>query len=222
MSDMTHNLIIFDMDGVLVDSEPVIEAAAIAGLKEYGVHAYPTDFIPFIGTGEDKYIGGVAEKYGVLYKLEMKDRVYQIYLEMATTKLKIYDGIHSLLNNLQKYGYKMALASSADRIKINANLQVAKISHDYFSTITSGEDVIQKKPSPEIYLYTSHQLKVPPSQCIVVEDAINGIRAAKLAGMKCLAVATSFSQAMLMGEKPDAVCENINTALSELLTLSKK
>ncbi len=61
--------IIFDMDGVLVNSEPVIEAAAIKGLKEYGLEAKAEDFIPFVGADEDAYIGGVAKKYGQAYKL---------------------------------------------------------------------------------------------------------------------------------------------------------
>lgn len=64
--------IIFDMDGVLVDSEPVIRMAAIRGLKEYGVFAKPEDFDPFVGAGEDRFVGGVSEKYGVPYVPEMK------------------------------------------------------------------------------------------------------------------------------------------------------
>lgn len=57
--------VIFDMDGVLVDTEPVINKAAILGLREYGLDAKPEDFVPFIGRGETKYIGGVAEIYGL-------------------------------------------------------------------------------------------------------------------------------------------------------------
>jgi cytidine deaminase len=77
------------MDGVLVDSEPVILAAAIACLTEYGLRVKPEDFVPYIGAGEDRFIGGVAEKYGLIYRKEMKERVYQIYQEIAPKKLKI-------------------------------------------------------------------------------------------------------------------------------------
>lgn len=204
--------ILFDMDGVLVDSEPVIEAAAIAGLMEYGVPAKPQDFTPFIGTGEDRYIGGVAEKYGVPYKLEMKARVYQIYLEIVPQKLKVFEGIIELLNKWQSEGVKMALASSADRIKIDANLRVAGINPSLFSAIISGEDVINKKPSPDIYLLAASRIVANPKDCIVIEDALNGIQAAKAAGMKCLAVATSFESEVLEKEGPDFICKRISDA----------
>lgn len=202
--------VLFDMDGVLVDSEPVILAAAMAGLAEYGVQAKPDDFMPFIGAGEDRFIGGVAEKYGLVYQTEMKTRVYRIYQEIVPLKLKVYDGVVVLLTSLQSQGLKNALASSADLVKITANLRVAKISEAFFATIVSGEDVVQKKPAPEIYLKAAQKIGIPAANCIVVEDALNGIKAAKAAGMKCIAVATSFTKEFLQREKPDFICSQIS------------
>ncbi|MGD8447111.1 MAG: hypothetical protein PVI94_26660 [Desulfobacterales bacterium] len=72
--------VIFDMDGVMTDSEHLINKAAIAGLREYGIQPEPSDFLPFTGMGEDHYIGGVARKYGLTYIPQMKARVYEIYL----------------------------------------------------------------------------------------------------------------------------------------------
>ena len=210
LKETSPNAVIFDMDGVLVDSEPVINAAAILGLAEYGVHAKPEDFIPFIGTGEDRYIGGVAEKYGVDYMPEMKARVYDKYLEIVADKLKVFDGTKGLLLNLRDDGIVMALASSADRIKIDANLRVAGIHPSYFSVIKSGEEVTEKKPSPEIYLTTAQKLGCLPKQCIVIEDALNGIQAAKAAGMKCIAIASTFEKCLLEKENPDFICDNIS------------
>jgi HAD superfamily hydrolase (TIGR01509 family) len=218
---MSHKIqaILFDMDGVLVDSEPVILAAAIAGLAEYGVHAKPEDFTPFIGTGEDRFIGGVAEKYGLVYQTEMKIRVYQIYQEIVPLKLKVYDGVVDLLTNLQRQGIKMALASSADLVKINANLKVAKIPKDFFNAIVSGEDVVQKKPAPEIYLKAAQKIGIQAANCIVVEDALNGITAAKAAGMRCIAVTTSFDRATLQKEKPDFICRQIGEVAAVTIRL---
>lgn len=198
--------VLFDMDGVLVDSEPVILAAAMATLAEYGIQAKPEDFAPFIGTGEDRFIGGVAEKYGLNYQMEMKARAYQIYQELAPDKLKVYEGVVELLANLQEQGIKTALASSADMVKITVNLGVAKIPKTAFSAIISGEDVVQKKPAPEIYLKAAQEIGIPAADCLVVEDAINGIKAAKAAGMKCVAVATSFAPEILQKENPDFIC----------------
>jgi len=201
--------VLFDMDGVLVDSEPVINAAAMAGLAEFGVHSMPEDFIPFIGTGEDRYIGGVAAKYGVPFRKEMKERVYRIYLDIVDEQIKTFDGVHELLATLKAKNIRFALASSADRIKIDANLRAAGIDQALFGAILSGEDVTNKKPSPDIYLLAAQKLGVPVTDCIVVEDALNGIQAAKAAGMRCVAVSTSFSADQLAKEHPDFICRDL-------------
>src|SRR5512142_109710 len=83
--------VIFDMDGVLTDSEPLINAAAIAMFKERGLAVQPADFLPFVGAGEDRYIGGVAEKYGFPLDLPAaKRRTYEIYLELVPTQLHAF------------------------------------------------------------------------------------------------------------------------------------
>jgi len=205
---MNYSLL-FDMDGVLVDSEPVINEAAILGLAEYGVHAVPEDFIPFIGTGEDRYIGGVSTKYGVPYQLEMKKRVYEIYLEIVDEKIKVFDGVLDLLLLLKEKSIKIALASSADKIKIVANLKAANIPTHLFQEIISGEDVVHKKPSPDIYLLAAQKIGADVSSCIVVEDALNGIQAAKAASMRCIAVSTSFTSEELACEDPNWICSSI-------------
>lgn len=207
--------VLFDMDGVLVDSEAVIEAAAIKGLKAYGVVAQSSDFTPFVGAGEDAYIGGVARKYGLDYKLEMKARVYELYTDMVDDHLKLYDGVNEVLESLKFKGYQLALASSADMIKIKANLRVAHIPAEVFATILGGDDVTHKKPSPEIYLLAAERLGLKPEDCVVIEDALNGIESAKAAGMKSIGIATSFSQEALKESGADHVC----TSIKEIIDL---
>ena len=82
--------VLFDMDGVLVDSEPIINAAAIRALAEFGIQAKPQDFEPFVGAGEDRYVGGVAELHGKTYLLEMKRRTYDWYLQLLPTLGKAF------------------------------------------------------------------------------------------------------------------------------------
>lgn len=211
--------VIFDMDGVLVDTEPVIEAAAITGLAEFGVTARPADFQPFIGAGEVKYIGGVAEKYGIPYQPEMKDRVYQIYLEIVAETLKVFPGIKDCLKQLQQAQLPLALASSADRIKIEANLRVAGIPEAQFSVILGAEDVSRRKPAPDIYLKAAERLEIRPDCCIVVEDAVNGIEAARAAGMHCVAVANTFSPEILAQAKPDKIYDNSRELFSAIIEM---
>jgi len=205
--------VIFDMDGVLVDSEPVITKAAILALREYGIHAKNEDFHPFTGMGEDRFIGGVAEKYGIDYQIEMKKRTYEIYVEIVNDEIGIYDGISELLISLRGKGIRTAVASSADELKVMANLPAAGIDTALFDIICSGEDVINKKPSPDIFLLAAKKLQVEPEYCIVVEDALSGISAALAAGMSCLAISTSFSKEALLNAGAKEVFANTKDIL---------
>lgn len=211
--------IIFDMDGVLVDSEPVINAAAIAGLKEFGVDAVPDDFIPFVGAGEDMYIGGVARKYGVEYRLIMKDRVYALYLDMVEDSLEVYEDTLPVIKKLMDSNYILAVASSADRIKVDANLSTAGISQSSFKVVISGEDVEHKKPSPDIYLLTAYKIGLAPSDCLVIEDAINGIEAAHKAGMEAVGLTTSFTKKEMQEAGADYICEDIGGLIDIIKTV---
>lgn len=207
--------IIFDNDGVLVDSEPVINTAAIRGLKEYGVTARPEDFLPFVGAGEDSYIGGVAEKYGLIYRTEMKERVQEIYYGLIEDRLKPHKGALELLGAVSRLPGQVALASSSDHEKIRASLHAAGIPVDAFDLIVSGEEVPHKKPSPDIYLETARRIGAEPADCVVIEDAVNGVMAAKAAGMVCVAVTNSFSREQLA----EAGADHVVCGLSEILSL---
>jgi len=189
--------IIFDMDGVLVDSEEFICEAAIKMFAERGVYVTPSDFIPFVGTGEDRYIGGVAEKYGLIFDTSMKARTYEIYSEIVKGRLSPLRGAAEFIAEAKAKGLKLAVASSADRIKVDVNLKEAGLSHDTFDVIVSGSDVIKKKPDPEIFLKAASRLGLKPDECLVVEDAVSGVKAAKAGGFRCLALTTSFTPEQL-------------------------
>ncbi len=202
--------ILFDMDGVLVNSEPVITEASILGLKEFGVQARWEDFHAFTGMGEDRFIGGVAELHGVPYRVEMKRRVYEIYLDIVKDKIEVYPGTLPTLTRLQGAGLRCALASAADLIKVRANLAAAGIAESLFAALVSGDDVPNKKPAPDVYLLAAQRCGVEPAHCVVVEDALSGIAAARAAGMRCVAVETSFPRERLLQAGADAVCKDIS------------
>jgi beta-phosphoglucomutase len=189
---MTIEAVIFDMDGVLVDSEPVITKAAMMALAEFGVSALEADFHPFTGTGEDRFIGGVAELHGVPYQLEMKKRTYEIYVDIVDAEIGVYPGIPELLAALSGMGIRTAVASSADAVKVRANLKAAGIGLSLFSAVCSGEDVVHKKPAPDIFLLAADKLGISPGKCLVVEDAVSGVKAAVAAGMRCVGISSSF------------------------------
>ncbi len=185
--------VIFDMDGVLTDSEPLICAAAMAMFREHGVVVQASDFHPFVGAGENRYIGGVAEKYGVALDIERaKARTYEHYLAMVPVRLEAFPGAVELVRQCLAAGLGCAVASSADRIKVEANLNKIDLPPAVWGAIVTAEDVQRRKPAPDIFLTAASRLGVRPEQCTVVEDAVNGIAAAKAAGMRCVAVTTTF------------------------------
>src|SRR5439155_21723442 len=116
--------VIFDMDGVLCDSEPFIAAAAIEMFRQsYGLRVTREDFGPFVGAGEDRFIGGVAEKYGVKLTIPRdKQRTYAVYLELIKGKLQPLPGAVSFIHDCRGRGLKIAVATSADRVKLEGNL----------------------------------------------------------------------------------------------------
>jgi HAD superfamily hydrolase (TIGR01509 family) len=203
--------VLFDMDGVLVDSEPIIRAAAIRALGEFGVTAREVDFEPFVGAGENRFVGGVAELHGVKFVPEIKHRTYDWYLKLLPSMGKAYPGGRELIERLTSRGIRCAVASSADCVKVQANLtQVLRIPPDCFATVVMGEDVKLLKPHPDIYLEAARRLGISPADCCVIEDAINGVQAAKAAAMRCVAVTTSFSVEELKEVGADVVRESIS------------
>ena len=200
--------VIFDMDGVLVDSEEVITKASILALQEWGINPCKNDFKQFTGMGENKFIGGVANKYGLEFSLDMKKRAYEIYIDIVDDEIKLYNGVKQLIEYLRNKNLKIALASSADLIKVKANLKAASIPLTYFDTLLCGDMVKNKKPAPDIFLKASYNLKISSEHCIVIEDALSGIIAAKAAKMKCIAVTTSFSNKQFIPLKPDYIINN--------------
>ena len=203
---------IFDMDGVLVDSEALINAAAIAMFREKGLVVQPDDFLPFVGAGEDRYIGGVAEHYDFPLDLPVaKRRTYEIYLDLVPSRLEAFTGVLDLVHACRSAGLLLAVASSADEIKVRANLEKIGLPMKFWDAVVKGEDVKNKKPAPDIFLSAAEKLGVKPAACVVVEDAVNGVQAAQAAGMRCIAVTHTFPADRL--HEADLIREKISDVL---------
>ena len=192
--------VIFDMDGVLVDSEPFIAEAAMRMFAERGLAVRPEDFRPFVGAGEDRYLGGVAERHGFALDLERdKARTYQLYDQMVRGRLGPLPGVHEFIAKCRARKLRLALATSADRVKLLVNLRELGLAPETFDALVDGLDVERKKPAPDIFRLAAERLGLPAGECLVVEDAVNGVAAAKAAGARCLALTTSFTRDQLAG-----------------------
>ncbi len=193
-SNFRIEAVLFDMDGVLVDSEEYIRRAAVLMFQEKGYQVAPEDFLPFTGMGEDRYLGGVAEKHSIPFDLEReKARTYAIYADLVRGKLEPLDGVHEFISTCLERGLKLAVASSADPVKVNINLDEIRLERSLFQAIVTGLDIKHKKPAPDIFLKAAELVGANPGRCLVVEDAISGVAAGKAAGARVLALTTSFS-----------------------------
>ena len=210
--------VLFDVDGVLVDSEEFIaEAAVIMFAELYGVTVAPAEFTPFVGTGETSYLGGVAAAHGLDLDVDKaKARTYELYLDVIRGRLHPVPGAVELVRELRVNGFRTAIATSADRVKLDANLREAGLLEEDFDAVLTGLDVVRKKPFPDIYLEAARRIGVAPAECLVIEDAIEGIRAGKEAGSTCVGISTSFDESRLKKAGATVVLPDLSGGLAAL------
>jgi beta-phosphoglucomutase len=207
--------VLFDMDGVLLDSEELTSEAAVNYFERKGFEVKPEDFIPFYGMGEEKYFGGVAEKLGIPFDVEKeKYNIYDLFSEMAEGKLEPMPGVKEFIAKVKGMNLKTAVATSASRYKMKINLGLIGMKETDFDTIVTGEDISANKPDPEIFITAATNLGLKPLECLVVEDAPGGVQAAKSAGCRCMAVMTSFSEKELA--KADWIIKDLTSYPPEI------
>lgn len=175
--------VIFDMDGVIFDSE----TAVLNGWKEiaekYGIPDVEVPYMMSIGSNAEASKKKFLEYYGEdfpydVYKEEQRENFHRKY---DGGKLPIKPGVHELLSFLREKGMKTAIASSTRYALVKAEIEAAGLL-GYFDVIVGGDHVCKSKPAPDIFLKAAELLKVEPQEAYVIEDSFNGIRAACLAG----------------------------------------
>ncbi len=182
--------IIFDMDGVLVDSEPVHFKATALALEEFcGISLDYEYYQQFVGSTVAAMWKEMVRNFHIVdytweQLLELCDKVLALLLEEEGGYPEI-PGVVTLVRNLYDQGYLLAVASSSPRARIIKNLKKLEIS-DCFREIVSGMELENPKPAPDIFLKAAEMLQVNPCECLVIEDSSNGVKAAKAAKMACL------------------------------------
>ncbi len=208
--------LIFDMDGTLVDSEILHYEAWKETLQIFGVESFSfEDFAAYIGVSNEKLAEDQISTHALSTNVsELLEHKQQLYLQQIP-KIEILPGVREILSRYQ-HRYSLAIASSSDTIELYAILDTLNLAH-YFDHVVGGNDVINKKPDPEIYLHTSELLRVSPRECVVFEDSEPGILAAKAAGMIGIAIPNN----KLTGSdysKADKVISRIDRADDSLLS----
>jgi HAD superfamily hydrolase (TIGR01509 family) len=179
--------VIFDLDGVLIDSEPLHCMADSQLLKDLGVDAPAKYFDRFAGWTDSAMWEAIKGDYFIKESIdELKAMQVPIKLKLLSKAgLKPIQGTTELLEEIMKNLIPIAIASSSPRLFIEAVVEKIGIGQ-YFEIIVSGEEVGRSKPEPDIFLKAARLLNVNPSECLVVEDSKSGTIAAKKAGMTCI------------------------------------
>ena len=217
---MKYKAILFDMDGVLIESEFLMRSSAIQALADFGIQAQHEDFFEFTGMGEDKFVGGVAEKHGHVYTTDMKDLAYDYYGQRVKAEANFPEGVKEMLQALHSRGIILAVCSAADLRKVRYNIQAIGVDESLFTALVTGSDVERKKPFPDIYLEGARRVGIDPKDCLVVEDAISGIQAAHAAGMDAVGVPTTFSKEELTEKVNPEYILNVIKELADLPELN--
>jgi beta-phosphoglucomutase len=191
MSKPHLEAVLWDMDGVIADTMQYHYSAWHDILKAMGVPITEADFRPLFGQRHDRiirhFLGDMTHE-----KMEaLSDRKQLLYRERVAKDIRALPGAIDLMKALQKNGIKSALASSATKENVDIIVQGLGITK-LFQAFVNGPEVAEGKPSPLIFQLAAKKLGVSPANCVVIEDAIAGVAAAKAGGMKCIAVTNSL------------------------------
>jgi HAD superfamily hydrolase (TIGR01509 family) len=208
------NAVIWDMDGVIVNSEPIQNRAFCWLLEREGKvpRLFPNGLLQEVGVRESDNISRLIREYGLSGEVQslMKFRG-DYYRKLLGTELKPMPGVRELMELIRVKGLLMAIASSSVRENIEIVLKALNL-QELITLIVSGEEVKHGKPDPEIYLTAAKKLGVNTQQCLVLEDASTGVRAGKAAGMKVIAVPNEFTR--------DGDFDEADEVISSLLEVS--
>lgn len=184
--------VIFDMDGVLVDSNDAIWSSHNEILGQHGVHFSIEENKQYLGKSLSDNIEDWNKKYGL--SLELKSHTqdsWAIQLKMLE-KMKANPNLVAFLDDLKSHNVAMGIGTSSQKFRAEKILEILKLK-DYFTVLVTANDVQKHKPHPDLFLEAANRLGISPERCAVFEDAYSGIEAAKRGNMKTIGCLTKYN-----------------------------
>jgi len=201
--------VIFDWDGTLADTKKAVVRSFQKVLVEAGCLVSDEFIERRVGIGTKRTLEEVLEECNVRFDDEMLEKLTREKIRIQanlTNIVSLFEGAIELLQNLQGR-IKIALATMSSR-KVVGKLLSEKRIGGYFDVVVTADEIVKPKPDPEVFFVSAARLGVDPEDCVVVEDSVFGVRAAKAAEMKCIAVSSgAYSRVELRKEKPDIIVD---------------
>ncbi|MEM8521864.1 HAD family hydrolase [Flavobacterium sp. PL12] len=203
--------VIFDMDGVIVDTEPVHRYAYFKQFQELNIDVTEEMYTSYTGFSTRNTFQRLKEVFTIEQEVEdLIQRKRTIFNDAFDNKedLELLEGVEQLIIDLHKNGMQLILASSASKVTIERVFSRFKL-YDYFTHLVSGEDFPKSKPDPAIFEHAVTLSIAPKMNCIVIEDSTNGIKAAKAAGIFCVGYNSIHSEAQDLSQA-DLIVNHFN------------
>jgi beta-phosphoglucomutase len=180
--------IIFDLDGLLVDSEPLQERAIGGVLARYGIHLSTDDFVAMVGISTPQNFLDILHRHGPFETLDrLLEQKHALYREIAGAELRPMPGAIALVKAAAAAEIPRAVASSSPLADVALSLEAVGLAADLPLRI-GGDQVAATKPAPDLYLRGLELIGLPAARCVGLEDTAHGVHAAKAAGLACVAV----------------------------------
>ena len=198
MSVQGHALVIFDCDGVLVDSEPVSQRVSIEMIAEHGVAIPPEEMSArYLGRSDADMVRDIERRLGMTFPDGFVNEIQVRKLGAVRAGVPPIDGVADAVEAIASAGIPLCVASSAPRDAIRVMLESAGLLGPFDGRLFSAYDVPRGKPHPDLFFHAAAQMGVEPARCAVVEDSLPGVRGAVAAGMRVLGYAPAGDGAAL-------------------------